>query len=156
MSIASVTPTLEFLSHGEVAVGTPRIIGKTPAGERRIVDILGGTFEGPGLRGEVPPGGADWQLIQPDGAGRLHARYTIRSHDGALLYVENDGVRNGSAEVLAEMMSGVIVEPSRYYFRSVPRIECADPRYAWLMDRILVCSGARTKDRVILDLYVVR
>jgi len=53
-------------------------------------------------------------------------------------------------------MSGAIVAPDRYYFRSVPRVESGDPRYAWLMEVMLLGSGARTKDRVIIDLYAVR
>lgn len=148
-------PTLEFLTYGEIAVAVPRVIGATSAGERRIVDITGGRFDGPGLSGDILAGGADWQRVQPDGAASLHARYTIRTDDGARVYIENSGLRNGPKDVLAAMMSGAIVEPSRYYFRAVPRIECAHPRYAPLMQRILLCSGALTKDRVAVDLYIV-
>ncbi|RZM36737.1 MAG: DUF3237 family protein, partial [Sphingomonas sp.] len=38
--------------------------GKTPRGDRNIVPITGGTFEGPGdghgIKGTIIPGGWDW------------------------------------------------------------------------------------------------
>jgi hypothetical protein len=39
-------------------------LGNTPYGERRIIDILGGTVEGPKLKGKILPGGADWQIVR--------------------------------------------------------------------------------------------
>ena len=52
--------------------------GMTPYGERRIINILGGTVEGPKLKGRILPGGADWQIVRTDGvvrpAGALHGR----------------------------------------------------------------------------------
>ncbi len=52
-------------------------LGATPYGNRRIIDILGGTVSGQKLNGRVLPGGADWQFIRADGAADIQARYTI-------------------------------------------------------------------------------
>jgi hypothetical protein len=43
-------------------------------GLRRILNILGGTFEGPKLKEELVPGGADWQLSRQDGFTDIEAR----------------------------------------------------------------------------------
>jgi hypothetical protein len=37
--------------------------GHVAPGRRRVIPILGGTFEGPAVRGIVVPGGADWQIF---------------------------------------------------------------------------------------------
>ena len=62
-------------------------IGATPQGNRRIVYVTGGTFEGPKLKGEILPGGGDWVLFRPDGVGQLDVRATARTDDGDLIYV---------------------------------------------------------------------
>jgi hypothetical protein len=41
-------------------VAPPRDIGATPRGTRRYYPAIGGSFEGPRLRGEVLPDGGDW------------------------------------------------------------------------------------------------
>src|SRR6185369_18083784 len=61
-------PGLTLAIDAHVQVGTPLEVGAVPRGRRRIVSINGGTFSGPnGLKGKVLPGGADWQIIRPDG-----------------------------------------------------------------------------------------
>ena len=52
-------------------------MGPAPLGERRMVAITGGTFEGPLLRGDVV-GGADWQIARRDGVLELDARSALR------------------------------------------------------------------------------
>lgn len=64
-------------------------IGKSKYGERRLIPITGGTFEGPDIHGVVVPGGADWQLTRPDGDTELNARYTLKTDDGVLIQVVN-------------------------------------------------------------------
>lgn len=64
-------------------------MGRGPLGERRIVPILGGSFEGPRLRGKVLPGGADRQLWRADGMRELDALYELETDDGVLLTVHN-------------------------------------------------------------------
>ena len=70
------------------------------------------------MRGEIIPGGADWQIIAADGTAILEARYTLRTDDGALIYVRNTGFRHGPPEVLAAIARGEQVDPAKYYFRA--------------------------------------
>jgi hypothetical protein len=147
-------PHLRLFSQATVQVAAPLEFGRTPLGERRMVSILSGKFEGR-LNAEVVPGGADWQLITEDGANYLEARYTLKTTDGALILVQNRGIRFAAPEVLALLYSGAIVDPTKYYFRSTPTFETSTDRYSWLNRMIAVCSGARTKDAVLLDFYEV-
>lgn len=55
MMPAPEPPGLTFAFEARVDVGTPVTIGETPAGTRRIVPILGGSFEGPHLRASCMP-----------------------------------------------------------------------------------------------------
>lgn len=76
-----------------VDVADKRDLGLGPVGQRFIVPITGGVFRGgPGfeaLRGTVLPGGADRQLVRPDGIKELDALYELRTDDGAELTVRN-------------------------------------------------------------------
>lgn len=148
-------PQLTHLMRVTVHVDPPLLVGSVPLGERRVINITGGHFTGENLRGVVLPGGADWQLVRPDGAALLEAKYTLRTDDHALLYVTNLGIRHGPPDVLARIAQGEMVDPALYYFRATPRIETGSQPYTWLNDRIMVCSGVRTADAVLLDFYEV-
>src|SRR5688572_33362415 len=74
-------PGLVFAFEARVEVGAPLEVGQLPKGMRRIVPILRGTFEGPGIKGRVMPGGADWQIIGADGFSELDTRYTLETED---------------------------------------------------------------------------
>ena len=155
MMIEPVVPKLSRLCRASVKVAAPLDLGATPAGTRRIVAIQGGTVEGERLSGEIVPGGADWQIVRDDGTALLEARYTVRTHDGALIYVCNTGIRRGPREVLARIAAGEPVDPREYYFRSTPVFETGDSRYAWLNGIVAVGSAVRLKGEVILDFYAV-
>ena len=155
MELKPVTPRLELLAHLSITLAPPQSIGKVLTGERRIIQITGGRVEGARLRGEVLPGGADWQIVTADGTALLEARYTLRTEDGALIYVRNNGVRHGPPEVLAAIARGEEVDPAKYYFRAVPVFETGDAKYDWLNRTIAVCSGVRTRTAVLLDFYTV-
>jgi Protein of unknown function (DUF3237) len=156
MELKPPTPQLELLCHLAVKVGAPQMIGPVLTGERRIVPILGGRFEGPKMRGEILVGGADWQIVAADGTASLEARYTLRTDDNALIYVRNLGFRHGPPEVLAAIARGEQVDPAKYYFRATPTFETGAKNYAWLNRLVAVCSGVRTKEEVLLDFYAVK
>jgi hypothetical protein len=155
MTFEPVTPRLERLCRATVEIAAPLVVGDTPSGRRRIIPITGGRVEGPRFSGEVLPGGADWQIVRVDGGAELEARYTVRTPDGALVYVRNIGLRHGPPEVLARLGRGEAVDPASYYFRTTPRFETGAPAHAWLNDVIAVGSAVRRADAVILDFYVV-
>jgi hypothetical protein len=130
-------------------------LGRTPYGQRRIIDILGGTVEGARLNGRILPGGADWQIIRNDGATDIQARYTIETEAGARILVSSEGLRHGPAEVLDRLARGEHVDPSLYYFRTAMRFETSDPSADWLNRILAVARGQRQARSVQLDVYEV-
>src|ERR1700736_3448224 len=96
-------PRLELIFAAAVSVGPPLDLGDVGKGRRRIVPITGGEFSGPDIRGQVVPGGADWQILRSDGVSELEARYTLRTDDGALIDVRNFARRHGPAEVMSAL-----------------------------------------------------
>jgi hypothetical protein len=146
---------LQPLFRAEITLAAAQELGETPRGRRRIVGITGGRFSGKRLCGRVLPGGADWQVIRPDGVADLDARYTLETSDGALIYVRNRGYRHGPPEIMRKLASGEAVDPSLYYMRTTPRFETGDARYAWLNRIICVATGARRREAVELEVYEV-
>ena len=130
----------------QVTVGSPQKIGAVPLGTRVTAPITSGLFEGPRLRGKVLPGGGDWTLLRSDGVLELDLRVTLQMDDGALVHMASFGLRHGPPEVLAALAHGETVDPSAYYFRTAPRFETGDPRYAFLNRLLAVSSGDRRPD----------
>jgi AcrR family transcriptional regulator len=118
-------PALELAYEAVIDIAERRDLGKSALGERFIIDITGGSFAGPRLRGRVLPGGADRQLVRADGVKELDALYEMQTDDGALITVRN--------RVLIEDPS-----PQGRYARSTVRLTAPDGPYAWLNRRIFV------------------
>lgn len=137
----------EFLFTLSSDVGELLSLGHGPLGERRVVYITSGTFEGPTMRGKVI-GGADWQILRSDGALELDARYAVREQGGAVIQVRSQGLRFGPPEVMARLARGEDVDASDYYFRSIMRFETGDEKLAWLNKTIAVATAERKARRV--------
>lgn len=148
--------TLEPLLRAQITLAPPQELGDTPQGRRRIIGITGGRFTGERLSGRVLPGGADWQVIRPDGVADLDARYTLETVDGALIYVRNHGLRHGPEEVVRKLAAGEAVDPALYYMRTTPVFETGDARYAWLNRIVCIAAGARRAAAVELDVFEVK
>jgi hypothetical protein len=136
-------------------LGDIQMLGATPYGERRIINILGGTVEGPKLNGKVLPGGADWQIVRADGVVHLNARYTIETDTGGQILVDAEGYRHGPPEVMAALARDETVDPQRYYFRTLMRFETADPGAAWLNRILAIGRGARANRQVRIEVFEV-
>jgi Protein of unknown function (DUF3237) len=148
-----MTPRFEYLMNLSVDVGNVVSMGPGPIGERRVVGILGGTFEGSGLRGEVLPGGADWQIARSDGVLDLDARYALKEQAGGVVRVLSQGYRHGPAEVLEALGRGEDVDPAKYFFRTIMRFETGAPYLEWLNRTIAVATAKREARRVLLSAY---
>ncbi len=138
-----------------IQVGTPVVAGDLGYGTRRVIPVLGGTVTGEGVNGTIHQGGADFQIIRPDGFTELEAKYTFELDDGAVIYIANYGIRFGPKEALDRIARGEIVDPALIYFRSVPKFETAHPDYRWLMQNLFIGVGARHPDRVELAVHQV-
>lgn len=153
-------PGLEPLIRLEVDVGELLTVGAGPVGERRMVAISGGRFEGAGMlqgwRGTVLAGGADWQLLRADGVLEVDARYVLQDDAGARVQVLSQGLRHGPPEVIAALARGEAVDPSAYYFRTAMRFEASAPRLDRLNRVVAVAFGAREARCVRLAAFAVR
>ncbi|UFS76558.1 DUF3237 domain-containing protein [Tardiphaga sp. 37S4] len=151
------TPQLatKYVFSLSIKVGTPIVAGDLGYGIRRVIPVLGGTVQGEGIKGTIHSGGADFQIIRPDGFTELEAKYTFELDDGAVVYIENIGVRFGPKEALDRIARGEAVDPALIYFRSVPKFETGHPSYRWLMQNLFIGVGARHPDRVELAVHQV-
>ncbi len=112
-----------------VQVSPRQDLGMSPAGERFIIPIVGGQFAGDinghVLRGHVLPGGADRQLLRPDGIKELDALYEMQHDDGTVLTIHNRVTIDAPAD------------GSRYAFSHV-KVTAPEGPHAWLNRRVFV------------------
>ena len=146
-------PTLTFAFEVRATVGPPLEVGAVAQGRRRIVAITGGTFEGPNIRGKVMPGGADWQIVRPDGFTELDTRYTLETDKGQIVYVQNAGMRHAAPDVMKRLLAGESVDPALVYFRTVPKFETASPDLQWLTRAVFVGMGERYPNDVRIRFF---
>ena len=148
-------PALEFCFRISVDVTGVQELGKTAKGVRKVVPITGGSFEGPNIKGIVVAGGYDWQLLRADDVTEIDARYMLQTEDGDLITIMNTGLRHGPPEIMQRLAKGEEVDPSDYYFRSVPVFETGNPKYAWLMRSVFIATGIRKPKQVLIDVWRV-
>jgi hypothetical protein len=132
-----------------IAAAPPQKIGTVAHGLRSIVPVTGGDFEGPRLRGRVLPGGGDWLLLRSDDVLELDLRITLETDDHALIFMTFQGLRHGPTDAIAALGRGEVVDPARYYFRTLPRFETAAEKYAFLNRVIAVGVGEARPDGAV-------
>jgi len=116
-------PRTEFVYEAIVDIDRGMDLGTGPLGQRAMVPITGGTFEGPDIRGTVLPGGADRQLVRADGYRMLDALYELKTHDDAIITVRNE----------------VLISPPDRGIRPFSHLQITAPEsYGWLNGSIHV------------------
>ena len=103
----------ELMWKANVKIGAMINVGESKRGTRRVIPITGGTFSGPKIKGEVLPGGEDWQLVRPDGDTELYARYLMKTDDGTVFQILNKALMHAPAQG----------EEGGFYVKSVIDIE---------------------------------
>ena len=133
-----------------------QVLGKTPAGERRIIPVSGGSFAGDRLKGAIlPHAGSDLLLTRSDGSYQQDVRLALRTDDDALILMTYRGVRHSSPEVAARIASGELVDPSEYYLRTAPFFETADIKYGWINNIVAVGVGERTPNGAVYHVFEI-
>jgi hypothetical protein len=93
----------------------------------------GGWVKGPRIHGAFIPPGGDWLRVMPSGSMRLDVRLTLKTDDGALIYISYNGVFKESPENEAKLNKGeVLTDKDVAYFMTAPTFETSSPKYAWL------------------------
>ena len=116
-------------------------MGAGPFGKRRYFEVMDGKVAGDRLNGKVLAGGGDWLLVGPDGFARLDVRIQIVTDDGASIYAHYEGLLELNRKVAEAVASGVSTDYGDQYFRTTPRLETGDARYAWLNQSLFVAEG---------------
>ncbi len=129
----------EFTYHATLK--EPVTIGPGPYGTRLFFEVVDGAGEGPRLKGKVLTGGGDWLLLGPDGWGRLDVRAQFITDDGAAIYLSYYGVLETNEATQRALAEGKGTDYGDQYFRTAPRFETGDPRYAWLNHTLFVAEG---------------
>jgi hypothetical protein len=131
-------------------------LGATPAGQRRVVPVAGGRFEGDRLRGEIlAQAGSDLLLTRADGSFQQDVRLVLRTQDDALILMTYRGVRHASPEVSSRLARGEQVPSSEYYLRTAPFFETSAPAYRWLNLIVAIGVGARGSNGVIYEVFEI-
>jgi Protein of unknown function (DUF3237) len=154
VTLVAPVPGLEPAFTVDARLGPLEDHGVTRAGHRRVVPIAGGRVVGL-FDAEILPGGADWQVVRPDGSVEIDTRYSARTPAGEYVHFRTSGVRSGPPPVLAALLRGEDVDPASYYFRVAVYLETSAPRLDFLERSIFVASAARGADSVAYTAYRV-
>lgn len=122
---AADVPRIEFAFEERVTISPPVVLGETAFGHRQYIPITGGTVAGPNLKGQVLPGGWDFQLTYSSSkCTQLSADYFLKADDGTVIHVFNEGLFCPGAE--------------RSYFH--PRLEAPQGAHDWLTRATFVAT----------------
>jgi len=119
----------------------PVEVGPGPYGTRLYFECIGGEVTGERLSGRLLTGGGDWLLVGPDGWGRLDVRAQIETHDNAMIYLSYHGVVEMTEAAQKALAEGGETQWEDHYFRTSPRLETGDARYAWVNQSVFVAQG---------------
>jgi hypothetical protein len=138
-----------------VQLANPRVVRNGPYGERRIIDVLGGTVTGDRLSGELLAGGADFQLGRPDGVAEIDVRATLQTTTGDVVYLTGKGLRHAPEDVSRRIAAGEQVDPAEYYFRECLFFETGAPGLLWLNRIVTIAKGRRAADSVTIEAFEI-
>src|SRR5262245_9435154 len=129
-------------------------LGDTPSGVRRIVQSIGGSFEGPKLKGMVLTGGGG-SILRRDDVMEIEMRLTLETDDKEHIYMSWKGLRHGVKEVIDRVNRGENVDPGLYYFRTTPYFETSSAKYTWLNRICSIATGSRSGSGRTLHVFQV-
>lgn len=118
----------------------------------------GGWVKGPRIKGTLLAPGGDWFRVLPSGASRLDVRATIKTDDGALIYISYNGIFKDSEETAARAGKGEVLTSKDLYFVIAPTMQTSAKKYDWLNG--VQCIGKMVSYKsdtfVKYDIFVVR
>ena len=124
-----------------VSLKPPIDFGLGPLGQRIYVEVTGGEATGDRFKARAVGGAGDWILVGPDGFGRIDVRLQFETDDNAHVYVQYFGLLELNPAAAQALATGGGTKYEDQYFRTTPRLETGDPRYAWMNQSVFVARG---------------
>jgi hypothetical protein len=97
-----------------------------------IFAVNGGWAVGPQVNASIIQPAADWLERLPNACSRIDVRLTLKTDDGALIYVSYNGVIQHSETSRARLMKGEIVTSTDSYAIIAPTFRTSHAKYTWL------------------------
>src|ERR1700755_2857833 len=147
---------LTLVMQAVVTCSSPEAVGGSGKGASKdgtrteIWPIIGGRFEGKGIRGTVIAGGADFPVRRPDGVEVIDALYRLKTDDGVTIIIHNKGLTYSEGK-----------DGHDWHFRLAPEFIAPQGKYDWLNrhlfistlsevpDGMKLAKGAEQNDRLI-------
>jgi Protein of unknown function (DUF3237) len=111
-------------------------------GDRLIVPVSGGTFQGPRLRGVIVAPGGDWITHRSDGSNVLDVRVVLQTDDAQKISMTWRGI-------------GYTPPGGRLYARILPMFETGAAKYAWLNQIVSVGVYQTMPGKVAYRVYQI-
>ena len=137
------TPAFDMVPLATVRVtrGDVHRLGTTAFHRRVIGGIAAGRWTGDRLNADIVAPGGDWAIPSSDGSIMLlDVRQTLRTDDGALIYVTYQGR----------------CDRERGTYTVAPTFETDDERYAWLNAVQAIGQGRTEGDDIVYEMFEVR
>ena len=112
----------------------------SPGGNRVVVPVLGGTFEGPRLKGTLVGPSGDWIVARPDGSSVLDLRIVLQTEDAQKIYMTSRGI--------AYTPPG-----GPLWARILPAFETGAEKYLWLNTVVAVGVNRTMPGKVAYRIY---
>jgi hypothetical protein len=150
------TPALDFVFEIRAEVSETLHIGHGDGEVTEFTPIVGGSVEGPRLRGTVLPGGGDWSSTRGE-VCELEARYLLQAEDGAVIDIVNRGYYRPRADAPDQFDGDVQVSEAGHYYRTSPVFRTDAPAHRWLAETVFVGLARPDGDNaVIIRMYAVK
>ena len=149
VEVAPHEPRPELVFEALVETGDYTPAGKIGGHDRGFLQIRGGRFFGPDIRGTILPSNRDWPEYFPNGARTTSVEYQYRTEDGQVIFVTVDGWR------YATSLTGPLGDYEKSHgggnlLRAFVKLRAPDDsRYAWMNYQLFYAVGGtsiRTPD----------
>lgn len=132
------------LATAVLTVAEPLAVGTAIGGTRLIYEITDAVWSGAKLNArQEGKAAADWALASADGIVALDVRSTLRTDDGALIFVHYRG--------RIKIVDGAPI------LTTAPLFEAGDPRYAWLNGIQALARGTMREDgKLVYEIFEAR
>lgn len=121
----------------------------------------GGWVKGPKINGTIVAPSGDWLRVMPSGVSRLDVRATIKTDDGALIYLTYNGIIKDTKESEDRVEKGEVLTSNDHYFIIAPTMETSAAKYEWLngvqcVGKIVEDKADKNESYVKYDVFVLR